>query len=424
MFRINNKWLLVYAFTVFAFVVFCFVTSPPPPTKPPKGKTLIDYIKDLQIKTKLLDQKLMRLENPSSPTPKKQETATTTDKEDKEKEDSIKKEIANFMKLIKRQLSSVNETFKIMTKWNEYKDRKQTLLRRFNLSQGKPNLIPHVLMDNITLDCEIEYYVIVLVNSHSSHSENRAWIRETWAASNAWSTKKNWKVIFNVGGSEDEKTINQLKTESNQYNDLLVLDIHEEPHTLSLRLLVALKWVFQKTSSKFVFKVDLPVFLHVDRLMGHLNGAWSNENYIGFVQRNERAQRTGSYAVTVEDWPWEKYDLFCKGGGFILSHSIIGKMIPYVNWVKPLKIDDAYIGHLVKLAGGQPLHAPDQFLIWNDRGEYDTKFFLSHPVSQKECAEFLMGKANIEMGKVKKEGHKYEKFNSFSEYSKTQVTVA
>ena len=423
MIRSNKKLLLVYAFTVVAFVVFFFVTN----RHKPKDEGVMNYIKEMEIKTKMLDQRLMKMEHePSSLLQKNQKqtitgteninnmlkkkeikedlannldkqedpspAAATINKEDYES-DSTKDEITNYMKLIRQQMSNVNKSFQIVNKWNEYKDQKQLMLKRFSVPLKNPNAFPHIILDNVTLDCKAEYDVIVLVNSHSTFTERRARIRNSWGASQTWLTKKKWKVIFTVGVNADAGIINQLKTESKRYNDILVLDIPEEFYTLSKRLLVSLKWVFQKTSTKFVFKADDSVFIHVDRILEHLGDAWSDKNYIGYVVQNQPPERNQRpFAVTEEEWPGKTYDPFCKGGGFILSSAIIGKMIPYFNWVKPLKIDDAYVGHLVKLAGGRPLHAPDRFLIWNNNCQYDNKFFLSYPVLDNGCRDYLMKK--------------------------------
>jgi len=91
-------------------------------------------------------------------------------------------------------------------------------------------------------------------------------------------------------------------------------------------------------------------------------------------------------------------------------------MIPHFNWETPLKIDDAYIGSLVKKAGGHPLHAPEHFLMWNDKCKYHDKFIVSHPAKQKGCRDFLTTKANLEMGRIK--DHIYAKEISYFAYQK------
>ena len=448
MVHINNKTLLVYAITVFTFVLFFFVTNRHKPEK----EDMMNSIKEIQ--KVLQDQKLM---HPYQPSQNKQEKiqhlgmkknnheddqtaddhhqkdaktkgelenvkivydqeenpSVTTSNEDG---DETKQVVSSFMKFIQQQMDNMKKNIDILNDWSIYKYHSRKLLRRLNLSPDKSNIFPHVLADTITLDCKIEYDVIILVTSRARHFERRAWIRETWAASQAWSTKKNWKVIFSVDAVSDESRVLQnLSTESMKHKDLLLMDIVDEYPNLTKRLLVSLKWIHQKANTKFVFKADDTVFVHVDRILGHLGDVWSHEDYIGHVKRDQVPERDGNYGVTIKDWPGKTYDPFCKGGGFILSNSIIGKMIPHFNWVKPLKIDDAYVGHLVKLVGGRPFHAPGHFLLWNGNCGYSNELVLSNPVEEKDCADFLMSKAKIEMGKLKK-GHKYEDVESLGSY--------
>ena len=310
-----------------------------------------------------------------------QKEATRRHADEAKNETSIEKvprevssdEVINFMKLIQQQMTHINKTIRNLHEWSEYKEFNKKLRQSFNLSPIKSRQIPHVIIDNITLNCNTEYDVIFLVTSFARHFERRAWIRNAWGESQMWLNAKKWKVIFNVGAVKADTTIvnQQLKQESKKFKDLLVLDIPEDFHKLSQKVMVALNWVHQKTTFKFVLKTDDDIFIHVDRVMRVLTNAWSHENFVGHAMRGQPPERNkGRYGVTKEEWPGKMFDPYCSGGGFLLSHSIINKMIPHFNWVKPLKIDDAYVGHLVKLAGGRPIHAPRHFLMWNDKCKY------------------------------------------------------
>ena len=328
-------------------------------------------------------------------------------------------EIINFMRLVRQQMTHINKTIRNLREWSEYKDYNRKLHENFKLSPAKSHTVPHVIIDDVNLDCKTEYDVIFLVTSFAGHFERRAWIRDSWGASQTWLNKKKWKVIFNVGAVKSLAAITNenLKKESAKFKDLLVLDIPEDFHKLSQKVMVALNWVYQKSSFKFVLKTDDDIFIHVDRVMRILTDTWSNEDFIGHAMLGQPAERNkGRYGVTLEEWPGKTYDPYCSGGGYMLSNLIIGKMIPHFNWAKPLKIDDAYIGHLVKLAGGHPLHAPHHFLMWNDHCQYTDQFLVSHPAKTADCRDFFMTKALMEMGKVKKEGHKYQNVTSAFQY--------
>lgn len=420
---LNNRILLVYAFTVFAFVVFFFVTN----QQTLKDEVMINYIKEIQIQKKLLDSTLTTQEIIKEHARYWKDGLTVTKDTMEKPTNWPMAEVINFIKLIQQQLSYINQTIQSLKEWGEYKDHNRKLRENLKLSSLKLHSFPHVIHENITLDCKTEYDVIILVTSFARNFERRAWIRKTWGSSQTWLNKNNWKVIFNVGAVKSDSIIvnKQLKNESMEFNDLLILDIPEDFHKLSEKVMAALQWVYQKSSFKFVFKVDDDIFVHIDRVIRHTGDSWSNENFVGNAIRGQPPERNkGRYQVTMEEWKWETFDPYCSGGGYILSNSIISKMIPHFNWVKPLKIDDAYIGHLVKLAGGEPLHVPNKFMMWNNDCEFNDDLLVSHPVKKDDCREFLMAKLFIEMGKVEQEGHKFDNVTSLVQYKEAKKKKA
>ena len=66
-----------------------------------------------------------------------------------------------------------------------------------------------------------------------------------------------------------------------------------------------------------------------------------------------------------------------------------------------MKIDDAYIGHFVKVASGKLYNKPDYFRIWNDKCIYFEKMVISHPVKNADYRDFLTAKVDLEIGRIK-----------------------
>ena len=83
-----------------------------------------------------------------------------------------------------------------------------------------------------------------------------------------------------------------------------------------------------------------------------------------------------------------------------MSSSIVGKILPHFNWGKPLKIDDAYIGQLVKKTGTETVHY-EGFNMWNRFCQFKKGLLVSHPAKNIKCMDFLMRKSLILNGKLK-----------------------
>ena len=445
MIRINSKTLLVYAITVFAFVVFFFVTN----QQKPKDEEVMMMNSIKEIQKVLQDQGLIKQthqktsnkreetdhvrikknvkeDSPKNDTPKEETGKLKNDEEDhtrinqensfvsssikmtrnKNKDFPIKEKVSNFTRLVRQQMASMNKTIRGLPQW---KDREQ-LNRKLVEIHSSTHPSPYVTDDNIILDCKTEYDVIILATSHAGNFERRAWIRETWGASKTWLTKKKWKLVFNVGTHEDPVVRAKVRTESKQFKDVLLLDIPENFYKLPHRVMAGLQWAYQRSEFKYILKTDDDVFIHVDRVLARLiTDEWSHEHFIGRAQFNAAVMRSGKYRVSREEWPGETFPFgFCSGGGYFLSNTIIGKMIPFYDWVNPFKLDDVYIALLVNLAGGYPFHTPAEIFMTNGWCKYNDRFLVSHPVKRADCRDFLMSKALIELGKVKEQGHKYE----------------
>ena len=119
-------------------------------------------------------------------------------------------EVLSFMRSIQHQLSYINQSIQSLKEWGEFRDHNRILHDNLKLSGVKVQQYPHVVHENITVDCNTEYDVIILVTSFAQNFERRVWIRNTWGSSQIWLNKKKWKVIFNVGAVKtDAKTVNE-----------------------------------------------------------------------------------------------------------------------------------------------------------------------------------------------------------------------
>uniref|UniRef100_A0A7M5V2A5 Hexosyltransferase n=1 Tax=Clytia hemisphaerica TaxID=252671 RepID=A0A7M5V2A5_9CNID len=126
--------------------------------------------------------------------------------------------------------------------------------------------------EKIKFDNSAHYKVIILVTSFAKHFERRQWIRKAWGNQTFWNESvENWQVIFNVGAVDSAEVQQKLVEESKNHGDMLILDVPENFHKLSEKVMAALYWVYTKFSFEFVFKTDDDVFIHMQRLLTKLN---------------------------------------------------------------------------------------------------------------------------------------------------------
>ena len=312
----------------------------------------------------------------------------------------VRKSKTSFQTL-SRNLNTITETTKdlLSTSQKDLKLNNQTsiLVSSSNLVYKSPS--PEILFENIDRlkTNSSRFKLVVLVSTHALHTGRRKLIRYYWGNHSRWSTPFQWKVIFVTGFFSSFQKI-QLHAEADTYKDTLIESVEEDFYTLSFKVMLGLKWVQANLKYDFLLKCDDDVFVNIDRLMRLL--LTTRDQYFGQKMEFQPVEREGRYGVSVEEHPSPIYDPFCSGGGFVLSHLTVSRMIPFFNWVNPLKIDDAYIGKIVTKAGIKAIHYGG-FSMYNFGCLFEKHLIVSHPVKEERCMKLLMRQCMILNGKFK-----------------------
>ena len=312
----------------------------------------------------------------------------------------VRKSKTSFQTL-SRNLNTITETTKdlLSTSQKDLKLNNQTsiLVSSSNLVYKSPS--PEILFENIDRlkTNSSRFKLVVLVSTHALHTGRRKLIRYYWGNHSRWTTPFQWKVIFVTGFFSSFQKI-QLHAEADTYKDTLIESVEEDFYTLSFKVMLGLKWVQANLKYDFLLKCDDDVFVNIDRLMRLL--LTTRDQYFGQKMEFQPVEREGRYGVSVEEHPSPIYDPFCSGGGFVLSHLTVSRMIPFFNWVNPLKIDDAYIGKIVTKAGIKAIHYGG-FSMYNFGCLFEKHLVVSHPVKEERCMKLLMRQCMILNGKFK-----------------------
>ena len=312
----------------------------------------------------------------------------------------VRKSKTSFQTL-SRNLNTITETTKdlLSTSQKDLKLNNQTsiLVSSSNLVYKSPS--PEILFENIDRlkTNSSRFKLVVLVSTHALYTGRRKLIRYYWGNHSRWTTPFQWKVIFVTGFFSSFQKI-QLHAEADTYKDTLIESVEEDFYTLSFKVMLGLKWVQANLKYDFLLKCDDDVFVNIDRLMRLL--LTTRDQYFGQKMEFQPVEREGRYGVSVEEHPSPIYDPFCSGGGFVLSHLTVSRMIPFFNWVNPLKIDDAYIGKIVTKAGIKAIHYGG-FSMYNFGCLFGKHLIVSHPVKEERCMKLLMRQCMILNGKFK-----------------------
>ena len=206
-------------------------------------------------------------------------------------------------------------------------------------------------------------------------------------------------MLFIVGSSNNKTQMNEIRRESKQFGDILILDLSENFYSLSYKVMVGFQWVFQNCHGyHYLFKGDDDIFVNFHVLMNLLYKPTTPKThlYIGNMVASPEVFRNGRYGVSREEYQRDNYPCYNSGGGFVLSSDVIEKMIPHFDWISPLKIDDAYMGGLV-LKAGFDCQFDKGFRMYDKGCVYKDDTIVSHTndkiVIKPKCAKSLNDKA-------------------------------
>ena len=259
--------------------------------------------------------------------------------------------------------------------------------------------------------------VLFLVTSHSSNKERRKTIRNNWGDQDKFMLLKShfnltYEVYFSVGLADNPDTSEKIHRESIEHKDILIVNRHEDFYDLTRRVMSSFDWSINNCEFEYLFKVDDDIFVNIPNVFSFLtrkNVRYLSHLYAGdmnieaIVNRNPKSK----YRVSYKEWPVETYPPYCSGGGFIISRDIVKSIIPYFDWVNPLKIDDVYIGILIERAKLKNIkyYLPEDLdMFWFYSKPEECKFksstLIYHKVNDDECMTSLTNESTKNISSI------------------------
>ena len=214
--------------------------------------------------------------------------------------------------------------------------------------------------------------IVCLIHSHKNNFVRRKAMRDTWlSVDELWLSEftdylkfnstnfkyKNIKIehMFIIGSDEKNETFNSVKSESDLYKDIIMINTEDSYKNLIYKHLTAINWVLEYClRTNFVVKMDDDVFVNIKSLSQHLLEKFSigpkqskfiycNINEMAYPMRNNASK----WYVDSNTYPFIIYPKYCEGFAYITNIATLKLMQEQSRIIPRFWIDDVYFTGLL-----------------------------------------------------------------------------
>jgi hypothetical protein len=210
--------------------------------------------------------------------------------------------------------------------------------------------------------------LIILISSSPSNSKKRNGIRKTWGRVENWIfygrnptvfRKHTYKTVFIIANPLSQNNISQnIQKEIASNHDILLGNFTDSYTSLLVKDFMAFKWALS-IDCKYILKAVDDVYVNVPLIAMWLTNKYSRipkDLYSGFVQyKPPMRSKKPKHFLSNHVYGKDLFTPYCAGLSYLLSRNLVSRILDASRIIRPLEIDDVYIGILVHYLGVQPL---------------------------------------------------------------------
>lgn len=194
--------------------------------------------------------------------------------------------------------------------------------------------------------------MLLIIHSPPENFENRLLIRETWKFYEAFNTIK---IVFLTGKTFNESVENDVKIESDKFDDLLRIDILDNPQNSSSKSVAMLEWTLKKCQyARYLVKTVDTSFLNIPEILTWIHNAKYQRKILGTIMKNVRPirQSTDQKDVSEAQYSGEFYPPYINGVIYFITIDLI-KDLYYTALETPFfPLEDVFLHGFVSLRLG------------------------------------------------------------------------
>ncbi|XP_065208904.1 beta-1,3-galactosyltransferase 1-like [Planococcus citri] len=186
----------------------------------------------------------------------------------------------------------------------------------------------------------------IVVHSEAQNHEQRLAIRNTWAMDTL--TNHNISVVFFLGLSEEEHVNDRVRTENQEFNDVIVENFLDTPQNATLKSVMMLKWVTETCDvMNWIMKVNDDVFVNVPNFAKLLNDTSFPKRgaLYGALRSKEPVQRDTYHERFMPKYmyPYQVYPDYLGGAGYLMSVDVAKGLYEKALKTSYIHLEDVFV---------------------------------------------------------------------------------
>ncbi|VDP13622.1 unnamed protein product [Soboliphyme baturini] len=223
-----------------------------------------------------------------------------------------------------------------------------------------------------------------------SDLSRRSFIRNTWAKQLLNNEKSKFFFVLAM-----EKDVELKQSELSSNNDLLILDVVEHYHNLTLKIFGAFDWISRKCrQAKFVVRADSDIVLSKAALERFIKRhRHARDSIFGYCRSFDCVMRVpfSKHCISPKLYAKPIFPSYCFGFSYVISYDVIPKILGAWPLKQYFNLDDVFVtGIIPEMIGG--IHRIDQRNLFDYTIYFDTRGCADEPVAS---AAYGSTKANL-----------------------------
>ena len=218
--------------------------------------------------------------------------------------------------------------------------------------------------------CEHNPYLVLMVPVAPGDAASREAVRNTWGQRDLVPNLKIIKLFF-VGvleGEEGEKSETAIAEENLNHGDIVMMDFLDSYRNLTVKTMMMMNWIATNCQrASYAMKIDADIFLNIYYLINFLPFPATNNYITGSVINDGMPRRAenSKWYLSKDIYPDSTFPPYVSGAAYVFSTDLAAKISLVSRFVRPIPLEDVYVGLCLKILGVRPVYGRGMFWLRN-----------------------------------------------------------